>query len=81
MACTHCASGDITIDFWVRFQPSPDRSSYLCVLLVNRKGKGANFFDIQVQYPTRTLVVHWNKKHMIEGQTPLRANVRMRWPV
>jgi hypothetical protein len=42
--------GDLAIEFFVRFEPSPDTSSYAANLVVNNvpASESAAFFDIRV---------------------------------
>jgi hypothetical protein len=42
--------GDISVEFFVRFEPSPDTSTYEAVLFVNNapSDESASFFDIRV---------------------------------
>ena len=41
--------GDLAVEFFVRFEPSPDVSTYEAVLFVNNSPEPNSFFDIRVR--------------------------------
>lgn len=40
--------GDLAVEFFVRFEPSPDASHYEAVLFVNNSPESISFFDVRV---------------------------------
>ena len=41
--------GDLAVEFFVRFEPSPDASTYEAVLFVNNSPEPSSFFDVRVR--------------------------------
>jgi len=71
------SQGDIAVEFFVRFEPSPDASSYEAVLFVNNAGADAeSFFDVRVSYPSRHLTFKWRGQDAVVGRSRLESK---RW--
>ncbi len=51
------ARGDLSVEFFVRFEPSPAANEYSAVLVVNNSPVLESFFDIRVKKARRTFRV------------------------